>query len=52
MAIILKISVRFTLEELRWEFLSSFGMISDSEERGILFLQITVMFGMKKKELE
>ena len=28
-----------------------FGIISGSEERGILFLQITVMFGMKKKRI-
>ena len=49
LVIILKISVRFTLKELRWEFSSSFGIISGSEEGGILFLQIAVMFGMKKK---
>ena len=36
-AIILKISVRFTLKD------------SDSEEGGILFLQIAVMFEIKKK---
>ena len=52
MVIILKISVRFTLKELRWEFSSSFGIISGSEEGGILFLQIAVMFGMKKKKKE
>ena len=28
-----------------------FGIISGSEERGILFWQITVMFGMKKKRI-
>ena len=39
MAIILKISVRFTLKELRCEFSSSFNIISGSEEGGILFLQ-------------
>ena len=49
MAIILKISVRFTLKELRCEFSSSFDIISGSEEGGILFLQIVVMFGMEKK---
>ena len=49
MAIILKISVRFTLKELRCEFSSSFDIISGSEEEGILFLQIAVMFEMKKK---
>ena len=50
MAIILKISVRFTLKELRCEFSSSFDIISGSEEEGILFLQIAVMFEMKKKK--
>ena len=50
MAIILKISVRFTLKELRCEFSSSFDIISGSEEGGILFLQIAVMFGMIKKK--
>ena len=50
LAIILKITVRFTLKELRWEFSSSFSIISGSEEGGILFLQIAVIFGMKKKE--
>ena len=52
MAIILKISVRFTLKELRCEFSSSFDIISGSEEEGILFLQIAVMFEMKKKKNE
>ena len=51
MAIILKISVRYTLKELRWEFSSSFGIISGSEDEGIFFLQIAIMFGMKKKRL-
>ena len=49
MAIILKISVRFTLKELRCEFSSSFDIISGSEEGGNLFLQIAVVTGMKKK---
>ena len=49
MAIILKICVRFTLKELRYELSSSFDIVSDSEARGILFLQIAVMFGMKIK---
>ena len=49
MAIILKISVRFTLKKLRCEISSSFFIISDSEEGGILFLEIAVMFEMKKK---
>ena len=44
-----KISVRFTLKELRCEFSSSFDIISGSEERGILFLQIVIVFGIKKK---
>ena len=48
--IIFRISVRFTLKELRCEFSSSFDIISDSEERGILFLQIVIAFGMKKKK--
>ena len=54
MAIILKISVRFTLkeQELRCEFSSSFDIISGPEEGGILFLQIAVMFGGKKKKNE
>ena len=30
-------------------FLSSFDNFSDSEEGGILFLQIAAVFGMKKK---
>ena len=45
----LKVSVGFTLKELRCDFSSSFYIISDSEEGGILFLQIVVMFEMKKK---
>ena len=52
MAIILKISARFTLKELRCEFSSSFDIISGSEEGGILFLQIAIVFGMKKKKNE
>ena len=47
---ILKISVSFTLKELRCEFSSSFDIISGSEEGGVLFLQIAVMFGMIKKK--
>ena len=46
----LKISVRFTLKELRYEFSSSFDITSGSKEGGILFLQIAVMFGMKKNK--
>ena len=49
MAIIFKISARFTVKELRCEFLSSFDIVSGSEEGGILFLQIVIVFGMKKK---
>ena len=45
--IIFKISVRFKLNELRCKFLSFFDIISDSEEGGILFLQIAIMFEMK-----
>ena len=51
-AIILKISVRFTLKELRCKFSSSFDIVSGSEEGGVLFLQIAVMFGMTKKGCE
>ena len=50
MAIISKISVRFTLKELRDEFSSSFDIISDSVEGGALFLQIAVMLGMEKRK--
>ena len=42
-------SIRFTLKELRCKLSSSFDIISDSEEGGILFLQLAVMFKMKKK---
>ena len=49
LAVMLKVSVRFTLKELRCDFSSSFYIISDSEEGGILFWQIAVMFEMKKK---
>ena len=52
LAIILKISVRFTLKELRCELSSSFDIIWGSEEGGILFLQIAVTFGMKKTKKE
>ena len=51
-AIILKISVRCTLKELRCKFSSSFDIVSGSEEGGVLFLQIAVMFGMTKKRCE
>ena len=50
LATILKTSVRFTLKELTCEFSSVFDIISGSEEGGILFLQIAVMFGMTKKK--
>ena len=50
MAIIFKISVRFTLKELGCECSSYFGIISGSEEGGMLFLQIAVMLVMKKKK--
>ena len=49
LAVMLKVSVRFTLKELRCYFSSSFYIISDSEEGGILFWQIAVMFEMIKK---
>ena len=45
----LKLSFTFTLKELRCELSSSFYIISDSEERGILFLQKAVIFEIKKK---
>ena len=51
LAIILEISVRFTLNELRHEFSSSFDIIADFEEGGILILQIAVMFGIKKNRM-
>ena len=41
--------VRFTLKKLRREFSSSFDIICDSDKEGILFLQIAVIFEMKKK---
>ena len=44
-----KTSVRFTLKELRCELSSSFDIISDPEKGGILFLQIAVIFEIKKK---
>ena len=50
-SIILKISVRFALKQLRCEFWSSY-IISDSEEAGNLVLQIAIIFGMKKKKNE
>ena len=46
--IILKLSVRFTLKELR--FSSFFDIISGPEERDILFLQIAVMFGINNNK--
>ena len=46
---ILKTSVSFTLKELRCEISSSFDTVLGSEEGGILFLQITGMFEMKRK---
>ena len=49
LAIIFKIFVSLTLKELRCELSSSFDIISGSEERGILFLLIAVIFEMKKK---
>ena len=51
LAIILEISVRFTLNELRHEFSSSFDTIADFEEGGISILQIAVMFGIKKRRM-
>ena len=49
MAIILKTPVRFALKEIRCEVLSSFDIISNSEDGGILFLQKAVMFEIKTK---
>ena len=46
-AIFLKLSVRFTLKELRCKLSSSF--YSDYEEGDILLLQKGVMFEIKKK---
>ena len=45
MAIILELSVTFTLKELS----SSFYIISDFERAGIVFSQKEVVFEMKKK---
>ena len=50
LVIILKISVRWKLKELRCELSSSINIISDSEEGGILFLQIAVTFRIKKQK--
>ena len=47
--ITLKISDRLTLKEVRCELSSSFGIISGTEKEGILFLEIAVIFKMKKK---
>ena len=44
----LAIFVRFTLKKLRYELSSTFDITSDSEKKDILFLQITVIFEMKK----
>ena len=52
LAIILKISVWFTQKQLRCELSSYFDIILDSEKRDILFLQIAVVFELKKKEGE
>ena len=49
---ILKISARFTLKELRCELSSSFDIISNSLERGVLFLQIAVIELFYKQEVE
>ena len=46
----LKISVRLTLKELTCELSSSCNIILDSEEGGILFSQVAVMFEMKNKK--
>ena len=49
LTITLKISARFTLKEVRCELSSSFGTISGTEKEGILFLEVAVIFKMKKK---
>ena len=49
LTITLKISDRLTLKEVRCELSSSFGIISGTEKEGILFLEIAVIFKMKKK---
>ena len=49
---ILKISARFTLKELRCELSSSFDIISNFLERGVLFLQIAVIELFYKQEVE
>ena len=50
MAITLKISVSYNLKELGCEFSSSFDIVWGSEEGGMLFLKIAVMFGIKKRK--
>ena len=48
--IILKISViRFTIKNLRRGLSSSLDIMSDSEEGDFLFLQLGVMFEIKRK---
>ena len=49
LTIISRISVRFTLNRLRSNLWSFFDIISDSVKRSALFLQLAVMFKMKKK---
>ena len=49
---ILKISARFTLKELRCELSSSFDIISNFLERGVLFLQIAVIELFYKQEVK
>ena len=49
---ILKISARFTLKELRCELSSSFDIISNFLERGVLFLQIAVIEPFYKQEVK
>ena len=49
MTITLKISDRLTLKEVRCELSNSFGIISGTEKEGISFLEIAVIFKMKKK---
>ena len=49
MAVILKRSGTFTLKKLRCELSSSFEIFSDTEEGGILLLQIALMLETKKE---
>ena len=52
LVITLKITVRFTLKELRWGLLSFCNIISNSEERDILFFANSSYVWSEKEEWE